>query len=98
MSWQHLESISSTANSVVDWENALSRKCCPVTGVTKEVCLGLKDLGTKALQVKKLQEALVKYTEFIRQSHRLPLSGQESKERSKLVGQGYLSRSMVFYR
>ena len=84
---------------MVDWKNALSKKCCPATkGVTKEVCLGLKDLGTKALQAKKLQEALVKYTKFIRQSHRLPVSDQESKERSKLVGQGYLSRSMVFYR
>lgn len=93
-----LQSISSTANSVVDWENALSIKCCRAAGVTKEVCLGLKDLGTKALQAKKLQEALVKYTNFIRQSHRLPVSGEESKERSKLVGQGYLSRSMVFYR
>ena len=64
-----------------------------------EQCMGCKEHGTKALQAKRLQEALVFYTKFIRLCHRLPAKDTDQADKAaKMVGQGYLSRSMVFYR
>ena len=86
-----LQVVDKAASEAVDWTNALTRTS---PKVTIDKCLALKEQGTKALQAKKLQEALVFYTKFIRLCHRLPCQDG----RLKLVGQGYLSRSMVFYR
>ena len=88
-----LRTVHQTAKKVVDWDEVLRRKA---SKTVTEDCHPFKVQGTKALQSKRLQEALALYTKFIRICHRLPY--QEAEAKSKMVCQGYTSRSLVFYR
>merc|ERR1712110_933359 len=70
--------------------------------VTEERCNELKEKGRISLQKKNMVDALSSFTQLIRLCHQLPEEEKETtskkKKKYRLLQQGYLNRSMIFYR
>ena len=87
-----LQSIYLQTCDLFDWQSLFEK---PLNfKVTEERCNQLKEKGRISLQKKNMVDALKCFTQFIRLSHQLP---QESSKKKSLQ-QGYLNRSMIFYR
>ena len=89
-----LKQVNLKAKSAVDWNTLLEKQFDD--DVTEEKCLEVKNLGTTALQKKRMQESLTHHSRLIRLSHKLPKVAGSNP--SKITGQAYSNRSMVLYR
>ena len=59
----------------------------------------LREKGRTALQKKHMVDSLSFFTQYIRLCHQLPEGGGNNDvDKNKLIHQGYVNRSMVFYR
>ena len=92
-----LQTIFEASRSLFDWKSVFDK---PTNfNVTEEQCNQLREKGRICLQKKMMMEALSCFSRYIRLCHQLPeneVCGE--KKRNQLIQQGYLGRSMIFYR
>ena len=100
-----LKVILDTSRDVFDWKLLFEKPSN--LEVTEERCHQLREKGKVSLQKKNMVDALSCFTQYIRSCHQLlqnepEQNGDEilkpSQKKSQLLEQGYLSRSMIFYR
>jgi len=87
-----LESIYVQSCDLFDWKCLFEKEIN--FKVTEERCNQLREKGKISLQKKNMVDALSSFTQVIRLCHQLP----PTRQKQMMLQQGYLNRSMIFYR
>ena len=92
-----LQTVFLASRPLFDWESLFDK---PMNNdVTEEKCSQLREKGRIFLQKKNMMEALSCFSRYIRLCHQLPENETtDGSKRNQLIQQGYLGRSMIFYR
>ena len=99
-----LEAIFHSCHATVNWKVLFEKWQQNDKGgaITEEMCNQMKEKGRFALQKKHMLESLSCFTTFIRLCQKLPDDTDRhcfgKKKKTQLILQGYVNRSMVFYR
>ena len=92
-----LQIVFRASRPLFNWESLFDK---PMNNdVTEEKCNQLREKGRIFLQKKNMMEALSCFSRYIRLCHQLPENETiDRSKRNQFIQQGYLGRSMIFYR
>ena len=92
-----LQAVFRASRSLFDWKSVFDKP--KNVNITEEKCNQLREKGRMCLQKKNMMEALSCFSRYIRYCHQLSQNeSNDGMKTNQLIQQGYLARSMIFYR
>ena len=91
-----LQEVFLTSRNLLNWKCIFERPLR--SDISEEKCNNIKEKGRLSLQNKNMVDALTCFSQYIRLCHQLPNPTSSVSNQNKLLQQGYLNRSMIFYR